>query len=442
MTAGTARTGMAIISLTRGYEFRRPRRERRTSEHRGMGRRLRNLRKSLQCFRTTSKIVVFESDDWGLDGISCRDAYDALVSEGVIDPDNRFNKCGRETVEDLALLYEILAEFRDSAGRPPAFTANFVMANPDFESIRASDFREYSWVAIDDAIRRPYQAGLLTKYREGMKRGLLRPQYHGRDHIGAETWLRALRDGDPVAHSGLCRRVAMSRESRFLENEYVESRAGRLTPLPREILREKIRVGSALFSRAFGMRSLTSIAPFYLWSDDVEELLREEGIRGMQAGSHRLCAGDGLRAPVHRQSLLGECGPAGLVHLIRDSQFEPSRDGESAVQRCLSDIAAAFLRGLPAVIDTHRVNYVGAVDRASRDKNLQSLRDLVRQILQRFPTVRFATSDELVDALVSHSHEAAGETDAGSLMPAASLARRVLCAASERVYWKVHREER
>jgi hypothetical protein len=408
-----------------------------------MGRRLENLRRSLRCFRTTGKIVVFESDDWGLNGIVSRQIYDELAAAGSIDPADRFNKCGRESVEDLALLYETLAGFSDHTGRPPAFTANFVMANPDFDSIASSDFREYSWIAIDDSIRRPHQAALLAKYHEGMERGLFRPQYHGRDHISAENWLRALREGDPAAHAGFRRQVPMTRDSRYLENEYTESAAGRIAPLPEETLREKIRVGSALFGRAFGMRSLTSIAPFYLWSDDVERLLREQGTRCMQAGSHRLFPGGDHDSPAdRRQGQLGERGPAGLAYLVRDCQFEPSRDGESAVDRCLSEIGCAFLRGLPAVIDTHRVNYVGAVDRPARDRNLQGLGKLIRRILQCFPRVRFATSDELAGSLIPDDREAAGGTQAASLMPPASLPGRAFYVASERIHWWRHRRDR
>jgi hypothetical protein len=430
MTAGTAPVAMAIIFLTRGYDSATQ-----AGGHRGMRRRLNNLRRSLRCFRTTSKIVVFESDDWGLDGIVSRRLYDALAAEGLIDTGDRFNRCGRESVEDLEMLYETLAGFSDSAGRPPALTANFVMANPDFEAVSDSGFTRYSWIPIDDATRAPREAGLLGKYQEGLRRGLFRPQYHGRDHIGAESWLQALQRGDPRAHAGLRHGVPMSSHSRFLENEYTENDGGRMTPLPRGAIREKVHEGMALFDRVFGMPSLTSIAPAYLWSEDVEWALRQEGVRCMQAGSHQLLPCVDGPSPIDVRHELGEQGSTGVAYLVRNCQFEPSRDGEPAVGECLSAIGFAFARGLPAIIDSHRVNYVGAVDPASRDRNLRSLRDLIQGILRCFPAVRFATSDQLAGPLLARDGEAARDAQAEPLMPAASLPSRVLYVASERLYW-------
>ena len=48
-----------------------------------------------------------------------------------------------ETPEDLTRLYEVLGRYSDTAGRTACFTANFVIANPDFEAIGRDRFTTY-----------------------------------------------------------------------------------------------------------------------------------------------------------------------------------------------------------------------------------------------------------------------------------------------------------
>ena len=48
-----------------------------------------------------------------------------------------------ESNNDLENLYELLGKHKDSTGRSAVFTPMCIMANPDFEKIKASDFKEY-----------------------------------------------------------------------------------------------------------------------------------------------------------------------------------------------------------------------------------------------------------------------------------------------------------
>ena len=405
-----------------------------------LSQKLRNLKTSLSCYRTASRAVVFESDDWGMARMPSRRAYEKLAAEGTIDIANPFNKCSRERIEDLDMLFDVLAGCRDQEGRPAALTANFITANPDFDSIERSRYRHYYWTGIDDNRGHDSsQAVLLDKYREGMVRGLFHPQYHGRDHFSAEAWLRALRNRDAAAISGFRQRVVLAGYSRFLPSEYVDYSPQTLRPLSYTAIDAKVEGGTRVFQRAFGLRSLTSIAPFYLWSDLVEGCLFNWGVRCMQGASHCLDASDGSGRVRPKQGLLGQRSSSGMSYLVRNCRFEPAQDGQAAVAQCLRQIASAFARGYPAIIDTHRVNYVGVVDPAMRDTNLVLLRDLLRAVLRMFPSLRFTTSSELAISLLRDNGRLGSRLALSPLTFRSALPRRVFWTFRERYEWWVER---
>jgi hypothetical protein len=46
----------------------------------------------------------------------------------------------------------------------------------------------------------------------------------------------------------------------------------------------------------------------------------------------------------------------------------------------------------PAIICTHRINYVGYIDSSNRDSNLKKLNDLLIAILKKWPETEFMNS--------------------------------------------------
>jgi hypothetical protein len=71
---------------------------------------------------------------------------------------------------------------------------------------------------------------------------------------------------------------------------------------------------------------------------------------------------------------------------------QPGRDW---VDSCLFDISTAFRWHKPAIISSHRVNYIGALYRENRDNGLIQLEALLREIMKSWPDARFVTSAEL-----------------------------------------------
>ena len=65
----------------------------------------------------------------------------------------------------------------------------------------------------------------------------------------------------------------------------------------------------------------------------------------------------------------------------------------------MKEISTAFFWKKPAIISSHRVNYIGSINPKNRDKNLSLLQDLLGKNSQSWPEVEFMSTDELGDTI-------------------------------------------
>ena len=94
-------------------------------------------------WRTNRHIVVIESDDWGSIRMPSKEVYDRLLNSGYrVDLCHFSDFDSLETGADLTNLFEVLDSVRDSRNHPAVLTANCVVANPDFDRIKACNFEE------------------------------------------------------------------------------------------------------------------------------------------------------------------------------------------------------------------------------------------------------------------------------------------------------------
>ena len=63
------------------------------------------------------------------------------------------------------------------------------------------------------------------------------------------------------------------------------------------------------------------------------------------------------------------------IDLVRNCVFEPSLSTSDFddVGSCLKQISNSFLFRKPAIITTHRINFIGVIDEDNRDRNIISL---------------------------------------------------------------------
>ena len=351
-------------------------------------------------WRSRRRIVVLESDDWGAIRTSSRQAYDQLVAAGFPMDRSPYSLDALETSEDLVMLFEVLEGVRDCDGRPACVTANMVMANPDFERIREGGFREYYWRPVGAALADdPRRRQVARLWEEGRRRGLFVPQLHAREHVRWWEWLAAVRRGVPGAREtfdlGMCGvPLAVKADLAFYSPPYLSEEQLAEEGVDLEVV---VREGAELFGSHFGYRSVSAIAPNCCWTDQVEAVWWQAGIRYIQGKFLQVYPAG--REVIRRPHYLGEHSPSGCVYLIRNCSFEPLAESAGCVERCLRQVAWAFRFGKPAVICSHRANYVGSISPDNRSRGLGLLADLLGGILRRWPDVRFMSTPELGDLI-------------------------------------------
>ena len=94
---------------------------------------------------------------------------------------------------------------------------------------------------------------------------------------------------------------------------------------------------------------------------------------------------------------LGEKNQFGQKYMVRNCNFEPRRGVDA--DSCLREIARAFQYHCPAIICTHRVNYVAGIDEHGATHSLNQLDKLIDQILKKWPDVKFVTSQTMSQRL-------------------------------------------
>jgi hypothetical protein len=65
------------------------------------------------------------------------------------------------------------------------------------------------------------------------------------------------------------------------------------------------------------------------------------------------------------------------------------------VDSCLAQIQTAFLFSKPAVICSHRINFIGFINEKNRVRGLQDLDNLLKKIVKKWPDVIFISTDQL-----------------------------------------------
>ena len=65
------------------------------------------------------------------------------------------------------------------------------------------------------------------------------------------------------------------------------------------------------------------------------------------------------------------------------------------MNKCLESIAIAFKWDKPAIISTHRINFVGGLDENQRNHNLKLLKEVITKAILKWPDIQFIDSESL-----------------------------------------------
>lgn len=352
-------------------------------------------------WKTNEKFVVFESDDWGSIRTSNTIALDELKKVGVkTDNCHYMTYDSLESKTDIESLLNVLKSFKDANGNHPVFTFNTIVANPDFDAISKSQFNEYYFESFTDTYNRLRGADTIDMWNLGIKEKLIYPQFHGREHVNIKRWLNDLKSGRQDTLIGF------KNEMFGISGHVVEKKRGSYLAVFDEIgenideIDLIINDGLTIFHDTFGFNPLTFIAPNYVWSSNVETSALKYGIISMQGSSTQILPTINENKTQTRSNYTGKISSDGMGYIIRNVSFEPSFDlKKDWIDSALKQIEIAFEQKRPAIIDTHRVNFIGELKESNRINGLKQIALLLEKMLKRWPDIQFTNSAELASKI-------------------------------------------
>jgi len=350
---------------------------------------------------TSRKILVIECDDWGSIRMPNKEIRTVLLDKGLIHSDDKYSI--NDTLADktdLELLFEVLLGVRDSHDQPAVMTPVTNVANPDFEKIKESKFKQYFLEPFTDTLKR-YNRDPETfdTWKKGMDLGIFIPESHGREHISVQFWLNELQKGNSrlleafehgvisVPIEGINPIISGFRPEFYFNSEQQT-----------EFLINSITDGISMFKQIFGYIPRAFVPSNNIFHPVFEHAVADAGVRYLFV-SHLSPVPDkngNLKLKYYRT---GKKTSGGLIYYTRNCAFEPTDPGYPGIGLTLRQIEAAFRWGKPANISTHRVNFIGTLNEKNRDKGLKELRSLLKAIVLRWPDVEFMSSADMFKAL-------------------------------------------
>lgn len=359
----------------------------------------------IKSWKTNKKIIVIESDDWGSLRTKDQNALNYLLKVNPELKNDKFTCLDSiANEEDLSLLFEVLTSVKDSLGNHAKITANACMANPDFKKIAATDFTDFFYEPFFETIqRRSDGRKILNLWHDGIKNRIFVPQLHGREHVNALAWLDELRHGNHILLK------AFEVESWGVPyKSYLKQRRKNLMAAldiygidgEFEFQKKWIEDSVKIFESYFGYKSTTFIPPAYTWHYNLGPTFIENGIEAIQGISLHFEPNlkNWGKFRKSRIQINGNKDKFGLFRIARNAFFEPFSNAEKDwVNSCFQRIEFAFKSNQPAIIGSHRINFIGSLDQRNRDNHLKQLKKLLTLIRDKYPDIIFMSSNELLE---------------------------------------------
>lgn len=372
---------------------------------------LKSVLSNLHGVSVDKKYLVIESDDWGAVRTPSKDAYMYLKAKGLNmdnDPYCKFDSL--ESKKDVDDLLTLLFSFKNRNGCSPIFTANTIVANPNFKKIEDSDFANYYFERFTDTIiKRDGHNEVISSMEKGIEEKLWRPQFHGREHLYVKKWMNDLRDSNKLSTKeafkvgcyGITTDVCNS-----VKNNYMGSlNSSHFNDI--SYFNSSLVEGLSIFEKIFNFKSESFIPTTYTWHPSIEKILFDNGVKFLQGLRHqRYPIDDDDDFKFKKNNYLGTFSSSGLMYLTRNVFLEPTLNPNCDwVSDSLQRISVAFKMKKPAIISSHRLNYIGSLDPSNQARGLSTLSDLLKKVLKEYPDVEFVSSDELGNIILNSVRE-------------------------------------
>ena len=350
--------------------------------------------------KLNKKLISFAVDDYGNVRLHSKEALVRLEKAGFR-KNNRFDAFDAlDTTEDYQILYDVLLSVKDKNSNPAIFTPYALTCNTDFQAtLEQNKFVPedlpvtYKKLAsLDNAYEGAYEALL-----EGIKSNLIRPQFHGREHLNVQLINALIERKDPMVMANLENQsmAGLNGLSDWSTIGYNEAFSFWNTTVL-EGHQTIIKDGLEKFKKIYGNTSLTFTPPAGQLHPSLYGFVGEHGVIGVHRSRSELVhLGEGKYKK--KMNELGEDDLGGTIKIVRNCVFEPNDSEIDWVGFTMKQIDAAFFWGKPAIISSHRVNFCGHIDPRNRHRGISSLKVLLKKIVQKWPDAEFVGVDEITE---------------------------------------------
>jgi hypothetical protein len=346
-----------------------------------------------------NKILVIECDDWGGIRMPSKEVYESLIINKIPFPDDHFDKLDTlEDKTDLESLFELLFEVKDATGRHAVITPVVNVANPDFDKIQASGFQNYFFETYPQTLARYHRdPTVLSLWKQGIELKIFVPEYHGREHLCVQLWLRALREGN----KHLLNAFKLGYTTVFVDKIHPVANGFRPQFFfddndQKYFLSLSIKEGTDLFNKIFGYHPISFVPSNGVFHPDFNIDVISAGIKYLNV-SHLVPVPNGEGSITIKRFYYTRKGENSLTYYLRNCAFEPSGCNYSGIETTLKQVEAAFRWGKPAIISSHRVNFIGGISHENRIHGLKELTSLLNAILKKWPDVMFMSTRDLIN---------------------------------------------
>jgi hypothetical protein len=263
------------------------------------------------------------------------------------------------------------------------------------------DYQHYRYELLPETYRKlsaiepvAYE-GTWAMWQEGMAKGLMAPQFHGREHFNLKVFKEKLAQRDHKVLTALKNRsftsisgsgystIGWTAAFEFWEYEENDS------------FHSIITEGLDAFEQVYGYGAKQFNPPGGREHPIIHQTLADRGIKYTDTPflkQEHLGRGRYKRV----LNYTGKRSTAGLIYQVRNVVFEPTEPRSfDWVNYSLKQIETAFFWSRPAIISSHRINFCGHIDPENRKKGLSALRQLLTAIVKKWPDVEFMAAHEL-----------------------------------------------
>jgi hypothetical protein len=276
---------------------------------------------------------------------------------------------------------------------------NFAMANPNFEEI---DYENgiYKYEPFYNTYAKYYgKNDLLGVIKEGYLKKLILPQLHCREHLNVGRWMRDLKAKRKDVLLAFRHNTFGVGASFHSLNNFGYMDAFNTDCSSNQDLELILNDANKIFIDTFGYQSETFVASCFVWNKQLEESLKKQGIRYIQSASWQLQPNNAFGEYKLKRKIrfTGQKNKLGQLYSVRNCFYEPAykQNPEECAQNCLTQISKAFRAKKPAIVSSHRLNYIGSINPKNRENNLSALKILLESIISKYPDVEFVSSEEL-----------------------------------------------